>query len=137
MRTPARLLLPALALLAAGCGGESQPPFPDLQPVTGAVRQGGRPVKGGAVRFAPDPDNPAFTVNGPVGDDGRFTLSTVRTTDRNGERKPGAPAGQYRVTYLPPAGDQTTGPAAPPVDLPTPVTVEPRETTLTIDLPKK
>ena len=125
------------ALAAVGCGTASGPAFPELAPVKGVVKRGAAPVAGGVVKFTPDPDTAEFLVNAEVGTDGAFTLSTVRTTDKTGERKPGAAAGKYAVTYFPPAGDQTTGGVPTPVNLP-PMTV-PKEghAALTLELPKK
>ena len=62
-------------------------------------------------------------------------FTATRTTDKVAERKPGAPAGTYRVTYLPPAGDQTAGPPPESPVLPRPVTVEAKENDLTLDFP--
>lgn len=128
-----------LVVLAAvvGCGGGgSQPDFPAVHPVTGTITKSGKPVSGGVVRFAPDPDKQEFMINSEVGPDGSFKLSTVRATDRSGERKPGAPAGKYVVTYTPMVADQTTG-LMEPVVLAQPVTVEAKENKLTLELPKK
>jgi len=122
----------------AGCGGDgNQPPFADLHPVKGVVTRGNTPVKGGAVRFAPDPDKPEFLINSEVGPDGTFSLTTVRTTDKVGERKQGAPAGKYRVTYVPPLGDQTAGGTTDPIDLPQSVTIEAKDNDLKLELPKR
>jgi hypothetical protein len=126
-----------LLIAAAGCGsGVNQPKFDALHPVTGTVLQSGKAVVGGVVRFTPDPDKPEFLINSEVGTDGKFKLSTVRTTDTTGERKPGAPAGKYSVTFLPKLGDQTTG-YQNPVTLPQPVMVEAKDNDLQIDLPAK
>ena len=103
---------------------------------TNRLFAGDAAVSGGVVRFSPDPDKPDFLVNSEVGADGRFKLSTVRTTDSQGERRHGAAAGKYRVTFTPKLGDQTSGYKAP-VTLPTPVTVEAKENDLTIRLPKR
>lgn len=129
----------ALALgLLSGCGsGAKQPDFPDLSPVKGAVTRGGSPVKGGAVQFFPDPANPDFLINSEVGADGTYALSTVRTTDKSGERRPGAPAGTYKVTYTPPLGDQTAGGAVSPIELTKAFTVAPGSNDIPIDLQKK
>ncbi|MBA4065341.1 MAG: hypothetical protein C0501_16845 [Isosphaera sp.] len=108
--THPRLTTVALAVsaaLAAGCGGGG-PDLPELHPVKGTVRRGGQPVTAGSVQFATDPPNDLM-VTGAVGPDGTYTLSTARMTDKTPERKPGAPAGVYRVTYTPPLGDQTAG----------------------------
>ncbi|MBY0514206.1 MAG: hypothetical protein K2P78_09890 [Gemmataceae bacterium] len=134
---PIAILSLAAALLAGCGGGKDQPPFSDLHPVKGVVMRNGQPVKGGAVRFNPDPDRPGFLINSDVAADGTFNLSTVRTTDSQGERKPGAPAGNYKVTFIPPLGDQTAGGQVSAIDLPGTVTVEAKENNLTIDLPKK
>src|SRR5262245_29001621 len=93
----------SVLLFLTGCGGKNQPKFDELHPVTGTLTAGGKAVTGGAVQFSPDPAKPEFMVNSEVGADGTFRLSTVRTTDSKGERKPGAPAGKYQVTYSPPA----------------------------------
>jgi hypothetical protein len=130
--------LAALALVGAGCGGGgNQPTFPDLHPVKGVVTRGGAPVKGGAVAFAPNPPQPDFLINSEVGPDGTFELSTVRTTDRTGERRKGAPAGTYKVTFTPPLGDQTAGGVINPIDAPKPVSVAAGPNDLTVELPKK
>ncbi|HJZ53481.1 MAG TPA: hypothetical protein VKE74_00895 [Gemmataceae bacterium] len=120
-----------------GCSGGNQPAFPELHSVKGVVKKDGQPVSGGSVRFVPDPDKGEFLVNSEVGPDGTFSLSTVRTTDRSGERRSGAPAGKYKVTYTPPLGDQSAGPQANPIDLPNPITVSAGDNDIPIDLPKK
>ncbi len=137
---PALAFALALALaVGAGCGtGTKQPDFPDLSPVKGVVKRGGQSVGGGGiVRFTPDPDKSEFVINSEVGADGTFALTTVRTTDSRGERKTGAPAGSYKVTYTPPLGDQTVGGQAGPVELPAKVTVKAGDNDITIDLPAK
>ncbi len=124
--------------LAAGCGGGAdQPKFPDLSQVSGVVKRGGQPVKGGAVQFQSEPDRPEFLVNSEVGSDGTFTLSTVRTTDKTGERKTGAPAGKYKVVYQPPLGDQTAGGQLTPINAPGSFEVKAGPNDLMIELPKK
>ncbi len=137
MRTRVLIIVAAIGLLA-GCGGDKkQPDFPDLHPVKGVVKRGGQPVKGGAVQFVPDPAKPEFLTNSEVGADGTFTLSTVRTTDSKGERKPGAPVGTYKVTFTPPLGDQTAEGHINPIDLPKSVEVKAGDNNLTIELPAK
>lgn len=127
----------ALGLLA-GCGSDKkQPDFPDLSPVKGVVKRDGQPVKGGAVRFTPDPDKPEFLINSEVGADGTFALTTVRTTDSKGERKPGAPPGKYKAAYTPPLGDQTAGGPTGAVEATKPVTVSAGNNEVTVELPKK
>jgi hypothetical protein len=132
------LLFALLAAAACGCGKDGkQPDFPDLHPVKGTVTRGGAPVKGGAVQFYPDPARPDFLINSEVGADGTYTLSTVRTTDKSGERKPGAPAGTYKVTFTPPLGDQTAGGAVNPIELTKTFTVNAGNNDIPIDLGKK
>ncbi len=128
-----------MALLGIlGCGDSvKQPDFPDLHPVKGVVKLGGQPVKGGAVQFIPEPDRPEFLINSEVGTDGTFTLSTVRTTDNKGERRPGAPAGNYRVTYTPMMTEQAAGAIIEPITTTQVLTVATGPNDLTIDLPAK
>jgi hypothetical protein len=136
-RTCAPALLVGAALLT-GCGQDKkQPDFPDLQPVKGTVKRDSNPVKGGVVRFVPDPDKPEFLINAEVGPDGTYTLTTVRTTDSQGERKPGAPPGTYKVTYMPSLGDQTAGGKMEPIELKAKVTVKSGDNDIPIELPKK
>src|SRR5262245_23020952 len=116
---PALTLGAALLALASGCrGGPKLAEFPELSPVKGVVKRDGQPVKGGLVRFVPDPDKPEFLTNSEVKDDGSYELSTVRTNDSKGERKPGAPPGTYKVVYTPSLNDQTTGGKMDPIDVP-------------------
>ena len=117
-----------------GCSsGVKQPAFDDLHPVSGKLVKAGSPVGGGMVRFTPSPEKPEFIVNSLVEADGSFKLTTVRTTDTRGERRPGAPAGEYVVVYMPPVVDQTVA-HQDPVTLPSKVTVEAKDNQLTIDL---
>ena len=98
----------ALPSILVGCGsGGNQPAFAELHTVKGVVKRGGQPMKGGMIKFIPDPDKPEFLINALVQSDGSFSLTTVRTTDTKGERKNGAPAGNYKVTYMPDLADQT------------------------------
>ena len=121
-------------VLMAGCGG-SQQPFAELYPVKGVVLRDGQPVQKGTIQFVGASGNASFIVNSEVGADGTFELTTVRTTDSSGERKTGAPAGAYTVTYTP-FSDQRGG-NFNPVALPKPITVEAKPNELRIDLPKK
>ena len=125
-------LLPIILL--AGCGG-SQSPFAELYPVKGVVLRDGQPVQKGMIQFTGASGNASFIVNSEVGADGTFALTTVRTTDSNGERKSGAPAGSFTVTYTP-FSDQRNGDINP-VALPKPIAVEAKPNELRIDLPKK
>lgn len=127
----------ALAVVAlVGCHGDKQPKFPDLNPVKGTVKRAGKPASGGVVTFVAEPPSAEFLINSEVGSDGSYSLTTVRTTDKLGERKPGAPAGTYHVTYAPPLGDQAAGGQTEPSQLPSPVTVKAGDNNIPIDLPK-
>ena len=131
-------LIVALVALAAGCdAGKKQPDFPALHPVKGVVKKGGAAASGGLIQFTPQDDKGEFLVTAVVGADGAFTLSTVRTTDSTGERKPGAPAGLFKVTYTPPLGDQTAGGVVTPVLLSTPIPISAGDNNLTVELPAK
>lgn len=137
-RLGARALGTALVALAAGCGGDKKlGHFPDLHPVKGVVKRDGQPVKGGVVRFVPEPDKPEFLINSEVKDDGTFALTTVRTNDSSGERKPGAAAGTYKVVYTPSLNDQTTGGKMDPIPATKTATVNAGDNEVTVELPKK
>ncbi|OWK35071.1 hypothetical protein [Fimbriiglobus ruber] len=124
--------------LVTGCADSNQPTFPALHPVKGVVKRGSGAVSGGVVRFLPEPDKGEFIVNAEVGQDGTFTLTTVRSTDSRGERKTGAPAGAYKVTYTPLLGEQKAGATVSgPVNVPGSITIQSGNNDLTIDLTKK
>lgn len=130
-------LLGALVLVAGCGGGKDQPAFADLHPVTGVVKRDGQPVKGGQITFTMDADKQEFGVNSIVGADGTYTLTTYRKTDNTGERKNGAPAGSYKVSYVPDIGDQTAGGSMEPIRIPNPQVVVAGSNTLHIDLPAR
>lgn len=129
------LLFTFAILLFSGCSGSNQPEFADLHPVTGKVQRAGVSLQRGSLRFTPVNDKGEFSVNSEVGDDGRFSLTTVRTTDSRGERRPGAPAGEYTVVYAPESLDQTVD--VPPITLPQKIIVEAKENTLTLEVPTR
>jgi len=137
-RSTVLLVLGLGAVFTTGCSsGSNQPPFPELHAVKGVVQRGGKPVTGGAVRFTAEPTVSEFMITSEVATDGTFTLTTVRTTDKSGERKTGVAAGSYKVTYIPPAGDQTAGGSFEPIDLPKPVSITGPMTDLKLELPTK
>lgn len=105
-----RWILVGCVLALAGCGSGTV--LPPTVAVTGTVYDGkGNPLKGGMVQFTHATDT-TLSVSGRVGEDGNFTLKTVK--DRG--ESPGAPAGEYRVTILPPL---TTGQSGgEPIELP-------------------
>ncbi|HEV3384348.1 MAG TPA: hypothetical protein VG097_06005 [Gemmata sp.] len=125
------------SVLCVGCGSSGdQPTFPELSPVHGLVKRGGQPVSGGMIQFSPEPNTPEFLINSPVGGDGTYSLSTVRTTDRGGERKSGAPAGSYKIRYTPPTNTKDVA-ALAPVEMMEMVSIKPGDNELTIELPAK
>jgi hypothetical protein len=123
-----------LAVVAFGCGPK-QPDFEALHPVSGKITYGGQSPGGGVVQFNPVPEKNEFKVNGVVDADGNFKLTTVRTTDTRGERRDGAPAGEYTVVFNPPNEDQTIA-YVQPITLAKPVKIEAKDNVLTLDAPK-
>lgn len=98
---PSARRLAAALLATLGCSAAE--PFPDLQPLTGTVTRGGRPVEGGGLIFLPDPSiRSGLVVDAAVRADGTFEAKTGRTTGSGTEFRPGAPAGTYRAVYHPP-----------------------------------
>ena len=133
-----RLCIFAVVSVAlAGCSSGSQVTWPELHAVKGTLTQGGKPVTGGNLMFRMEGGSADYLVSGTVGADGSFALQTSHAQERGGTRKPGAPAGKYRVMYAPTGGDQTTGGGVDPIDFPQPVTIEARDNDLKLELPKK
>lgn len=133
-----RIALFAAALAAAaGCSSAAKP-WPDLHPVRGTVKVGGQLVTAGYLTFrSDDAANSDFMVTGKIEPDGTYKLTTTHALEKGSQARPGAPAGRYRVMYMPPGtGDQVTGASVEPIDAPKPVTVNAGENDLPIDLPK-
>ncbi|QDU30654.1 hypothetical protein ETAA8_58010 [Anatilimnocola aggregata] len=125
-----------VSALSLGCGnGVPQPEFAPLFTANGTVRRGGQLMSGGMVRFTPVADKEDFIINSLVEADGKFKLTTVRATDSRGERRPGAPAGEYTVVYEPVNVDQTVA-YSPPITLPQKVTIEAKHNQLMLELPR-
>jgi hypothetical protein len=99
---PARWLPVVAALLGTSCSG-------GLNPVEGTVLYNGQPARGAVVAFHPKDDNSltARRPTGVVGNDGTFTLSTLKPGD-------GAAAGEYVVTVIWP---EEAGPAKPTMNM--------------------
>jgi hypothetical protein len=123
-----------LTILLCGCAAE-QPKFAELHPVSGKITYGGEAPGGGMIKFEPIPANEEFMVNGLLDPEGNFQLTTVRSTDSRGERKSGAPAGEYKVVFIPKNEDQTVA-YLPPVTLPATVKIEAKDNVLTLNAPK-
>ncbi len=90
------------AVACLGCGD----PGPQLEPVSGTVTVGGKPLAAGTVAFRPAAGNPTqHHPVGAIGPEGRYELSTLG--------KPGAPPGKYKVLVFADA-NTTPGKAAHP-----------------------
>jgi hypothetical protein len=117
-----------LLALAAGCGPRGS--VPTTYKVTGsAMYAGGGPVTGGAVQFHHLTDT-SFSVSGDVRDDGKFTLFTVKGSDRVS----GAPEGEYQVTIQPPIGADHR--PVPAISLPATYRVEPKDNHFALEVPQ-
>lgn len=126
----------AFTATALGCSGGSKP-LPDLYPVSGTAKVGGSPTTGGYISFRPvDEANKDFAVSGKIEADGTFTLNTIHALDKSGERKTGAPAGNYTVQLVPVVGDQTTGGGYEPLQAISPVTVSAGKNEIVVEFPK-
>lgn len=130
-------VLAAALAAAAGCSSDAKP-WPELHPVHGTVKVGGQPVASGYLTFrSEDPANAEFIVSGKIEADGIYMLATTHALEKGSAAKLGAPAGRYRVMYMPPGtGDQVTGASVEPIDAPKPITVNAGNNNLPIDFPK-
>jgi hypothetical protein len=125
-----------LLMLAAGCTPAVV--LPKTYPASGSVAyKGGQPMTGGSVHFV-SADDPLLRVMGTIGQDGSFTLTTVKDT----AKADGAPEGTYRVLVQPPmvsdARDKVPDghKAMIPTELPRTYKLEARENTgIKIELP--
>jgi hypothetical protein len=124
-----------LSLLAAvGCTSSS---LPKTYPVKGSVLyRGGQPMKGGMIQFTPA-EQSAVRVSGAIGEDGTFSLFTIKDT----AKVAGAPPGEYHVDVLPPLSGQPKGQepaghvAAMPIPLPGAYKVESKDNRIDVQLP--
>src|SRR5438309_364253 len=113
LRASLLVLVPAVVFLA-GCKGSK---MPKTFPAGGSiVYKGGQPMKGGSVQFL-SKEHPEVRVAGLIQPDGTFTLQTI--VDR--EKAPGAPAGEYSVSVIPPLEGEHKG--VPPISVPWTFTV--------------
>ena len=109
IRRPLLLFL----LLLLGCGAADRPEgeLPELHQARGRVTRAGQPVAGGFVRFRaalPDTVDGDLIVTSTVGKEGDFELDTTHALSQR--KAHGAPAGDYKVTYLPPGESQDVTP---------------------------
>ena len=131
------LLFAAALVAAAGCSSNSAIKWPELHAVKGSIKIGGQTPPGGYIIFRGEESlNADFTVGGKVGSDGTFTLGTIHSLEKGSSQKLGAPAGNYRVLYMPAeGGDQITGSSVEPIPSIKPVTVVPGPNDIAIALP--
>ncbi|HEX6961100.1 MAG TPA: hypothetical protein VF175_04485 [Lacipirellula sp.] len=87
LRVVSVLLAFSICGAAIGCGE----PGPELIPVSGKVTIDGKPAAEGSVMFI-STVNPMTKLIGSIESDGTYSVIT--------QRKPGAPAGEYRVTVF-------------------------------------
>ncbi|MSR32039.1 MAG: hypothetical protein EXR99_11085 [Gemmataceae bacterium] len=87
-------LLALCLLLVVGCGKPAKE-LPTLHPVTGKVALKSKALADGEVYLRMEEDRPDLIINGLVGEDGAFEIST----NQNGKRTKGAPAGKYWVSF--------------------------------------
>lgn len=115
--------------LTAGCADQVPSPKLKTHPVTGTVRfKNGGPVSQGTIQFLPV-GHEAETTTAEINKDGTYALSTLPAS---GKRLPGAVEGKYKVTVVIPLEGQNVH----SVTLPQPVTVEPRENTIPVEIDK-
>jgi hypothetical protein len=126
----ARLLIGSVCLLTlvvAGCGSPG-PTLPQTYPAGGSVvYKGGTPMRGGSIQLTTSAD-PLLRILGEIQPDGTFTLNTLKDK----AKAAGAPEGEYQVIVLPPLQGEHRG--VPPINLPRPYKVEPRENRFKIEL---
>lgn len=130
------LALFAGVLTLAGCSDDKpKGDLPALHPTKGKVMRGKAPAAGGTIQFKADPPKPEsdnWMVNAEVKPDGTFDLETIHALSM--KRGPGAPAGTYKVMYIPSMAESQN---VVPVAIPKPVTVAEGPNDLTIDVPGK
>lgn len=125
--------------ICAGCrDGRPDGDLPPLYPVRGTVVLDNQAATGGGtIRFQPEPDLPDLSVTGVVNGDGSFELQTIHALSQ--KKGSGAPAGHYKVTFVPSdgggrtAGRTTTNPVTATVTY----QIQPGSNEMTIKLPKQ
>lgn len=128
----------AVIAMVLGCGGEPAIEMPETFPVTGKV-VGARDaaVSSANIDFRPASGDSLFIINATTNAEGEFELTTRHINDRKDQyKRPGVPAGEYRVTImLPQPPDQQQG-HVPPVTWPQPIIVKPEANHFTFDVRK-
>ncbi len=127
------VLFGAMIVLAGCKDNKPTGDLPELHPLTGKVLRGGTPVAGGLLQFRPDPDSSTIVVNAEVNPDGTFEAQTTHAVSQ--KKAKGAPAGKYRMMYLPPSTEQKSTNA--PTQLPQVVTVNAGPNDVTVEVGKK
>ncbi|HTU16444.1 MAG TPA: hypothetical protein VMG10_00150 [Gemmataceae bacterium] len=88
-------------LLVVGC--QKAADLPLTHPARGkVVYADGRPLSGGTIQFAPASSSSSVAVSGAIDNEGRFTLSTIKGS----QKVAGAVEGQYQVSIIPPLTDR-------------------------------
>ncbi len=133
-----RIVAVVLLTTAIGCSSGGAKKWPDLHPVHGVVKVGGKTATGGYLSLRSDDEsNSDLIVGGKIESDGTYKLSTSHALEQNSTQKAGAPAGRFRVMYMPPGGgDQISGASVDPIDSAKPVTIVAGDNDLTLEIPK-
>ena len=109
MRSRGTWLIASAVLIAAGCNG-SKPPPPTYTAGGKVVYADGEAPTGGTLQFQPQSAG-SVSAFAEVGEDGKFTLSTIV----DGRKIGGAVAGTFQATFIPPVGaDQRGGSSGGP-----------------------
>lgn len=121
-----------LSCLLAVCGCQKQVELPPTHPASGkVVYKDGTPMKGGTIQFLSTTPDSSIVVSGAIGDDGSFTLYTLKDK----RKAAGAVEGKYKVTILPPQDAEHH--RIMPIPLPDTYTVKPGENTFpTMKVPR-
>ncbi len=115
-----------IAVSVVACAKKREVTPPDTYPASGKVVSASRKIPVG-YHIVIEPANPEEAAAGLVAQDGTFSLETKYM----GVKCPGAAAGEYTVTFVPPMsmGNANT------IVLPQKIKIEPRENNLTVRIP--
>jgi hypothetical protein len=123
-------LLFIVAAVVAGCSRNTSQELPPLHPAKGKITHNGKTVGKGHVRFTPE-TNQDYTIFSQVDENGAFDLVTVR----GGKESKGAPAGEFKVFYIPDTGGEQS--VSAPIETTKTFTIEAKPNELTIELTAK